>query len=160
MHIMKKIDYYVILFIVLLSLAAGYRYSMKVSPGIAPDSEYLKKYFYVLHNGSLENGGFVVGNRGNRTIYNITLKLRPVEALPPYKKAYLEESMKIAGKNLSLKVIRNLKIEPEEIDIEKLGPGETVYIPVRVIPTGKGNYFEIEVLLRNTSIYRVGSFTH
>jgi hypothetical protein len=157
---MKKTDYYIIILIVLLSLAAGYKYSMKVSHGVAPDSEYLKKYFYILHNGSLENGGFLIGNRGNRTISNIILRLRPVKELPPYKKAYLEESMRIAGRNLSLKIIRNVKIEPEKINIKKLEPGETVYIPVKVTPMGSGNYFEIEVLLRNIGIYRVGSFTY
>jgi len=157
---MSKRDYYVILFIVLLSLATGYKYSMKVSRGAAPDSEYLHKYLYVLHNGSLENGGFLIGNRGNSTISNITLKLRPVKQLPPYRKAYLEESMRVAGKNLTVKIIQNVKIEPKEVNIEKLGPGETIYIPVRATPAGSGNYFEIEVLLGNITIYRIGSFTY
>ncbi len=154
---MKKTDYYIVIFIVLLSLAAGYKYSMKITPEATPNSEYLAKYFYVLHNGSLENGGFIIGNRGNRTIFNITLKIKPVREIPPYKKAYLEESMKVTGKNVSIKIIQNLTIKPDKINIEKLEPGETVYIPVKVIPLGSGNYFEIEVLLENISIYRVGS---
>lgn len=151
-----KISYYVILIILILGLAAGYRYSIKISQSpYPPDSEELYESLYMMHNDSLESGGFLIKNRGNQTISNITLELKPVKEISPQVRAHMERIWKKFGKNKTVKLIEEVKFRPEKINIKELNPGESIYVQVNASPLGRGNFFGVNVLLKNRSIYRL-----
>jgi hypothetical protein len=124
----------------------------------ALDIAYTGKSHQPTSEGFYEEGFLRVINKGGSTLRGINLKINGKTTLSAAEIDIIKHTPGRQVKEKDIRLIQNVTIKPTAIFIEELKHGEAKEFPIAFTVRGEGNYYGIEVLYENRSIWGMQGF--